>query len=73
MKFISTFTVVVALLLITATAALASHGAGPPSAPVPAHGSIWMGSGLARYDTTVYLPAHGSVWFGEGLSELVQR
>ena len=73
MKLISAFVVVAALLLITATAALASHGAGPPFAPVPAHGSIWMGNGLSYYGVTVPVPDHGSVWFGEELNVLAQN
>lgn len=61
---------VVALMALTAAPARASHGAKLPTAPMPAHGSIWFGNGLGRYQVeTARLapPAHGSIWFGAGL------
>ena len=68
MKPMMTFALLVMLLLATATTALASHGARLSESPVPAHGSVWFGSGLGRYDTvSVPGPVHGSVWFGSGL------
>ena len=66
MKIFVTLAVAGALLLTTTTTALASHGATQIAAPVPAHGSVWFGSGLDSYDTDQF-PVHGSVWFGSGL------
>lgn len=73
MKLASVLATVVALTVLATTTALAAHGAKAPSAPVPAHGSIWFGDGLERYGdlpTGFVLPAHGSIWFGEGLSRI---
>lgn len=73
MKLASILAAVVALTVLATTTALAAHGAKAPSAPVPAHGSIWFGDGLERYGglpTGLVLPAHGSIWFGEGLSQI---
>jgi hypothetical protein len=59
--------VMVVMLAVVTPVALASHGAEPSSVPVPSHGSIWMGNGLERYETTVPVPSHGSIWMGSGL------
>ena len=45
----------------------ASHGVKSPAHVLPAHGSIWMGSGLDRFETTVSFPPYGSIWMGNGL------
>ncbi|MCC6170154.1 MAG: hypothetical protein IT329_23245 [Caldilineaceae bacterium] len=71
MKLTLILVTAVALTVLTATTAFAAHGAKPPVAPAPAHGSIWFGEGLARYgDHAVRLapPPHGSIWFGGGLA-----
>lgn len=67
MKTLIALAVAGALLLATVSTALASHGASRPTAPVPAHGSVWFGSGLVRYRSAEAMPLHGSVWFGSGL------
>ena len=68
MKTLVALTLAGILLLTSVTAALASHGTTTPeAAPVPAHGSVWFGSGLASFDSANVQPLHGSIWFGSGL------
>ena len=67
-KTILMVTAVTVLFIATAGAALASHDITKTAAPVPAHGSVWHGSGLERYDV-IQLPAHGSIWYGSGLDQ----
>ena len=67
MKILVTLAVAGALLLTTVTSALASHGATTVSAPVPAHGSVWHGTGLDRYDVAPdTLLVHDSALYGGG-------
>ena len=67
-KYALIIAMVVVLIMTTVGTALASHDITKTAAPVPAHGSIWHGTGLDRYDT-VQLPPHGSLWYGSGLDQ----
>lgn len=65
MKTLIVLTIAVVLLLIPATVAVADAAGGSPA--VPAHGSVWFGSGLEVLAPVDAAPLHGSVWFGSGL------
>lgn len=68
MRILAPLTFAGLLFVMTTLTALASHGPTTIPAPVPAHGSVWFGSGLDRYEAiSTLVPAHGSVWFGSGL------
>jgi len=76
MKHIFVLLLIVALMALTVTTALANHGASLPTAPMPAHGSIWFGEGMSHYEglnAKLTPPLHGSIWFGEGVNMLLSH
>ena len=71
MKHIAVLALAVALLIGSATTALAASRTSDEAVALPAHGSVWFGSGLAQFDQMEAQPLHGSVWFGSGLAQFV--